>query len=105
VYKWANRYDGTIASLKDQSRRPRTNPKGHTAFEIGLVKRALKKVKWQDLILAFQRLQSRGYTRSYGGFRRLVSRLRADKPKKATPKKSPNHTPKLFTPVRRCRLM
>jgi len=89
VYKWAKRYDGTRQSLKDQSRKPHTSPKGHTAEEIALVRRALKKVKWIDLILAYQRLRLRGYTRSYGGFRRLVSRLRTDKPKAATPKRKP----------------
>ncbi|MDR2166320.1 MAG: helix-turn-helix domain-containing protein, partial [Clostridiales bacterium] len=61
VYKWANRYDGTINSLKDQSRRPHSNhPKAHTPFEIVMIKRALKKVKWKDLILAYQRLRERG---------------------------------------------
>jgi len=70
VYKWVNRFDGSIGSLKDRSRRPHSGPKSHTAEEIKAVKRALKKVKWQDLILAFQRLQARGYMRSYGGFRK-----------------------------------
>jgi len=98
VYKWAKRYDGTAASLKDQSRRPHTSPKGHSVQEIAMVKRAMKRVKWQDLILAFQRLQSRGYTRSYGGFRRLVSRLRKDKPKQATPKRNPKPYAKAHYP-------
>ncbi len=30
VYKWKNRYDGTIESLKDRSHRPHNIPKGHT---------------------------------------------------------------------------
>jgi transposase InsO family protein len=88
VYKWASRYDGSIRSLKDKSRRPHTSPKAHSPDELAMVKRALKKVKWQDLILAYQRLTSRGYTRSYGGFKRLVQRLRAAKPK-AKPKRKP----------------
>jgi transposase InsO family protein len=98
VYKWVNRFDGSIGSLKDRSRRPHSGPKSHTAEEIKAVKRALKKVKWQDLILAFQRLQARGYMRSYGGFRRLVSRLRQDKPKKSTPKRKPKPYAKALYP-------
>jgi len=98
VYKWTNRYDGTIASLKDRSRRPHTSPKSHTVDEIKAVKRALKKVGWQDLILAFQRLHSRGYTRSYGGFRRLVSRLGKDKPRRAIPKRKPKPYAKAVYP-------
>ena len=89
VYKWANRYDGTLESLKDLSHKPHTSPKAHTDTEIAMIIRVLKKVKWQDLLLAYQRLIAKGYTRSYGGFRRLVSKLRALKPKKKTAKKKP----------------
>ena len=88
VYKWVSRYDGSLESLKDKSKRPHTSPKSHTPLEIAMVKRALKKVKWQDLILAYQRLCQRGYTRSYGGFKRLVQRLRTSKPK-SKPKQKP----------------
>jgi transposase len=98
VYKWANRYDGTINSLKDQSRRPHTSPKSHSADEIKMIKRALRKVRWKDLILAYQRLKQKGYTRSYGGFRRLVSRLRDNKLKKATPKRKPKPYAKAIYP-------
>ena len=89
IYKWANRYDGTIESLKDKSHKPHTSPKAHTIAEIAMVKRALKKVKWLDLLLAYQRLSSRGYSRSYGGFRRIAQKLRALKPKKSIAKKKP----------------
>jgi len=98
VYKWASRYDGSLSSLKDQSRKPKTRPKAHTPQEVAMVKRALKKVRWQDLILAFQRLQSRGYSRSYGGFRRLVSRLRKDKAKPAKAKRKPKPYTKAIYP-------
>ena len=53
VYKWLKRYDGTIDSLKDRSRRPHNSPKAHTKEEITMIIRALKKVKWTDLILAY----------------------------------------------------
>jgi len=89
VYKWVGRYEGTIDSLKDRSRRPHSSPKAHTEAEIKLVKRVLKRVKWRDLLLAYQMLLSKGYSRSYGGFKRLVSRLRAAKPKKTKQKKKP----------------
>ena len=72
VYKWLKRYDGTIESLKDQSRRPKNSPKAHTARlpdgqakEIGLIKKILKKIGNNDLILAFQMLVKKGYKRSY----------------------------------------
>jgi len=89
LYKWLNRYDGTLASLMDKSHKPHTSPKAHTEAEIQMIIKALKKVRWQDLLLAYQRLLSKGYARSYGGFRRLVSKLRALKPKKKAVKKKP----------------
>jgi len=98
VYKWVKRYDGTLQSLKDQSRKPHTSPNSHTPEEILMVKRALKKVCWQDLILAFQRLQSRGYSRSYGGFRRLVSRLKKGKLAKPKQKRKPKPYAKALYP-------
>ena len=89
VYKWARRYNGTLDSLKDRSHRPHNSPKAHTEAEKSLIIRAMKKVKWQDLILAYQRIKSRGYTRSYGAFKRMVAKLRTLKPKKIVAKKKP----------------
>jgi len=89
VYKWLSRYDGTLESLKDRSHRPHTTPKAHTAAEIVLIKKTLKKVKWHDLLLAYQLLLAKGYSRSYGGFKRLASKLREEKLCKTKPKKKP----------------
>ena len=89
VYKWVCRYDGTLNSLKDLSRKPHTIPKAHTDAEKSMVRRALKKVGWQDQILAFQRLLEKGYTRSYGGFKRIAKKLKELKTKKTKTKKKP----------------
>ena len=87
IYNWVSRYDGTVESLRDRSHRPHTSPKGHTEAEIILIKRVLKKVKWRDLLLGYQLLLSKGYSRSYGGFKRLVSKLREEKPRSVKPKR------------------
>lgn len=89
VYKWWSRYDGTLESLKDRSHRPHHSPQAHTETEIVLIKKTLKRVKWRDLLLAYQLLLAKGYSRSYGGFKRLVSKLREEKPRKTKPKKNP----------------
>ena len=76
VYKWLSRYDGTTASLEDRSHRPKTSPKSHTELELRQIRRRLKKHKWTDLILAYQELlEIDGYTRSYGGFKRVAARF------------------------------
>jgi len=89
IYKWLKRYDGTLESLEDRSHRPHHSPNAHTEKEIKLIRRLLKKHNWRDLILVYQELIERyKYTRSYGGFKHLVSKLRSVKPKKKQ-KRSP----------------
>ena len=78
VHKWLRRYDGTLESLSDQSHRPKTSPRKHTDDELRKIRRRLKRHKWKDLILAYQELVERdGYTRSYGGFKRIAAKLKS----------------------------
>lgn len=34
VYRWLQRYDGSLESLRNKSRRPKHHPKAHTAAEL-----------------------------------------------------------------------
>lgn len=90
LYKWLKRYDGTWQSLVERSRRPHRSPRAHTPEEIRQIRRLAKKYRWEDLILAYQELREKyGYTRSYGGFKRVVARLKARKGnKKRKPRKN-----------------
>jgi hypothetical protein len=82
------RWDGTVESLKERSRRPLASPRQHTEEELHMVRRALKKHQWTDLIAAYQELRDKkGYTRSYGSFKRIAARLRAEKPRKKKPRR------------------
>ncbi len=88
VHKWLRRYDGTLESLSDQSHRPKTSPRKHTDDELRKIRRRLKRHKWKDLILAYQELVERdGYTRSYGGFKRIAAKLRSEKAEKKRKRK------------------
>lgn len=90
VHKWINRYDGSVDSLADRSHRPHNSPRKHTEDELRKVRRRLKKHKWTDLIRAYQELiEKDGYTRSYGGFKRVAGQLKALKAKKKKTKKRP----------------
>jgi transposase len=51
IYRWKNRYDGTLESLKDRSHRPHSHPNQHTEAEIELIKRMRKKNKHTGLIV------------------------------------------------------
>ena len=88
IYKWLHRYDGTLKSLEDRSHRPHNSPKAHTEEEIKQIRRCIKKYKG-DILLAYQTMiEKHGYTRSYGGFKRLVLKPRAGEPKE----EKQNHT-------------
>ena len=90
VYKWLGRYDGSVNSLLDRSHRPKTSPRAHTEQELKQIRRRLKKYKWSDLLLAYQELVEKdGYTRSYGGFKRIAAKLKAAKPARKKAKKKP----------------
>jgi len=98
LYKWLGRYDGTLESLKDRSHRPHRSPKAHNEEEIKMIIRALKKVKWRDLLLAYQRLKTRGYSRHYGSFKRVANRLKSLRPAKNVVKKKSKHYAKALYP-------
>lgn len=88
LYKWLKRYDGTWQSLVERSRRPHRSPRAHRPEEIRQIRRLVKKHHWEDLILAYQELREKySYTRSYGGFKRIVSKLAAGKGNKKRKKR------------------
>lgn len=87
VNKWKKRWDGTPRSLEDRDRKPKRSPRMHTEKELKIIRRVLKKVCWSDWLLAFQMLLEKGYSRSYGGFKRVASRLKGTKPKKKKKRK------------------
>ncbi len=90
VYKWLKRWDGTIQSLYDQSRRPKTSPRRLDEAALKRIKRRLKQCKWTDVLMAYQLSRERdGYTGSYGGFKRIAGKLRDKKGKKKPTKRKP----------------
>ena len=72
VWKWKTRWDGTAASLEEQSRRPHRCPNAQEPWEIKLVTRMRKKYQ-EDLLLAYQKACQYGYKRSYGCFKRTAN--------------------------------
>ena len=73
VWKWRKRWDGTPASLEEDSRRPKRSPRTQEPWEIKLVRRMRKKYG-QDLLLGYQKACQCGYKRSYGCFKRTAVR-------------------------------
>ncbi len=88
IWKWQKRWDGSLKSLEDQSRRPRTSPRQQTEDERKLVRR-LRKKYGSDLLLAYQKACSCGYSRSYGCFKRTALKEAPPAKKKKKRKNKP----------------
>jgi transposase len=90
VYKWVKRCDGTLESLKARSHRPHSHPRQHTEEELKMIRRFLGRNGRKDLLLTYQRLREKGYSRHYGSFKRVVGRMfGAAKRKKVKKKPKP----------------
>lgn len=75
IYKWSKRYDGSIDSLLERSRKPHSHPAQHTEEEKKMIRRVAKISTKKDKLLMYEKLLARGYTRSYGGFKRYFRTL------------------------------
>ncbi len=75
IYRWRERYDGTIKSLVNKSRRPHRSPRAHTDKEIKLIKDYKNKNKETGLVVLWVKLRKAGYTRSVTGLYRMMIKL------------------------------
>ena len=75
IYRWRKRYDGSLESLEDRSRRPHTQPKQHTAEEIKLIKDYKRKNKNTGLVVLWVKLREVGYKRTVQGLYHVMRRL------------------------------
>ena len=75
IYRWIKRYDGTLESLKDHSRKPKHHPNEHTEKEIKLIKDFKKNNKDTGLVVLWVKLRRAGYTRTIQGLYHAMVRL------------------------------
>ena len=75
IYRWMERYDGTLESLKDKSRRPHSHPNQHTEEEIKLIKNYKSNNKDTGLVVLWVKLRRAGYTRTIQGLYHVMQRM------------------------------
>lgn len=75
IYRWRERYDGTLASLVNKSRRPHRSPRAHTQQEIKLIKDYKNKNKDTGLVVLWVKLRRAGYTRSVTSLYRVMIKI------------------------------
>jgi transposase len=101
VKRWCKRYDGTLESLDDRSRRPHSHPKRHTSAEEEKIIKAAFKAKlfrcgWDG---TYNEAVKNGYTRSYYGLRYAAKRMGlTPKEKIKKPPRKFRKFPELSTP-------
>jgi transposase InsO family protein len=104
VYRWKNRYDGTIQSLADKSHRPHYHPNQHTDDEIKLIKDMRKRNPNAGLVVFWVKLRQRGYTRSITGLYRLLIKLGEPRKTLPNPKYIPKPYEKMYFPGQRVQI-
>ena len=77
IYFWLARYDGTIESLANRSRRPHSHPSQHTEAELKLIRDMRRRNPKLGLIDLWCRLRNRGYTRRPESLYRVLKRTGA----------------------------
>lgn len=75
IYRWREKYDGTVQSLKNKSRRPHSHPNQHTEKEIKLIKDYKYKNKETGLVVLWVKLRGAGYTRTITSLYRVMQRI------------------------------
>ena len=93
IYRWIERYDGTLESLKDKSRRPHNHPKQHTPEEIKMIRDYKNKNKETGLVVLWVKLRKNGYKRRVESLYRVMVRMGIYK---KTPSKKKEYEPKEY---------
>ena len=75
IYRWRKRYDGSLESLKDKSRRPHYHPNQHTKEEQKLIRDYKRNNKDTGLVVLWVKLRKAGYKRTIQGLYYALQRL------------------------------
>ena len=89
IYFWKQRWDGSVASLACQSRRPHSHPNQHTEAELKLIRDMRRRNPTLGMLELWHRLRQRGYTRCPESLLRVLRKLGMFPAEKAKKKYTP----------------
>ena len=104
IYRWMRRYDGTLASLSDQSRRPHRHPNQHRPNELKLISDMRRRNPHVGLVVFWVKLRQRGYARSISGLYRVLRRTGQVPIKPPNPKYIPKPYEQMTYPGQRIQI-
>lgn len=88
VQRWRKKYDGTVKSLANKSRRPKSYPNSHTKEELYLISKKYKKYKRDGLAQVFRKYLNSGYKRSLSSMCKQIKNMKIEKEKTKNIEKS-----------------
>ena len=74
IYFWLGRWDGSVESLRPQSRRPHHHPNKHTPEELKLIHDMRRRNPKLGMVEFWCKLRKRGYTRCLESLWRVLKR-------------------------------
>ena len=98
VQRWRKKYDGTIQSLANKSRRPHSHPNQHTEEELELIKQKLRYHGHEGHAQVYKKLLEAGYKRSFGSMSKQIRKMRQEPKPKKRKRKTPRKTTKTNYP-------
>lgn len=101
IYRWINRYDGTLESLRCKSRRPHSHPNQHTPEEVKLISDMRRRNTHEGLVVFWVKLKQKGYTRTIPGLYRFLKKRSLMAVKPPNPKYIPKPYEKMLYPGQR----
>ena len=101
IYRWKNRYNGSIESLRCRSRRPHHHPSQHTPSEIKLIYNTRRRNPNAGLVILWVKLMQKGYKRSITGLYRFLRKQGIMAVKVPNPKYVPKPYEKMHYPGQR----
>ena len=104
IYRWLKRYDGTIESLREKSRRPHTHPNQHTEQEITLIRNMRRRNPHDGLVVFGVKLKQRGYCRTIPALWRILKKLSLAPIKLKNPKYIPKPYEQMTYPGQRIQI-
>lgn len=75
IYRWRKKYDGSLKSLEDKSRRPHYHPNQHTEEELKLIRNYKANNKETGLVVLWVKLKEAGYTRTVQSLYHVLQRM------------------------------
>lgn len=98
VQRWRKKYDGTIQSLANKSRRPHSHPNQHTEEELELIKQKLRYHGHEGHAQVYKKLLEAGYKRSFGSMSKQIRKMKQEPKPKKRKRKTPRKTTKTNYP-------